>query len=133
MRALVTGATGLVGSHLVRSLLRRGDTVRALARTESGTLDMRTRGAEIRFGDLGAPSDLGGITEGVDAVFHLASSVGGGADDLERVDVRGTAWLLAEARRSGVGRFVYPGTLSAYPPRSTGAVIDETSPLDSTG
>jgi nucleoside-diphosphate-sugar epimerase len=133
LRALVTGATGFVGSHLVRSLLRRGDSVRILAREVLKAAPLQAHGAQVHRGDLGVPASLRGIAEDVDVVFHLGSMMRGSASDFERVDVRGTERLLEEARRARVGRFVYAGTLAGYPPASMGAVIDERTPLDDTG
>ncbi len=53
MKALVTGATGLIGSQLVRALLCRGDSVRILARSASRAAPLRAGGAEVAIGDLG--------------------------------------------------------------------------------
>jgi nucleoside-diphosphate-sugar epimerase len=133
MKALVTGATGFVGSHLVRSLLRRRDSVRVLAREAEKAAPLQADGAEVRLGDLGVPASLQGIAEGMDAVFHLGSVMRGSASDFERVDIRGTERLLEEAQRAGVRRFVYAGTLAGYPPVDTGTLIDERTPLDDTG
>jgi nucleoside-diphosphate-sugar epimerase len=135
LKALVTGATGFVGSNLVRSLLQRGDEVRILAREAHRAAPLRDAGAEVRLGDLGRPTSLKGIADGMDAVFHLGSVMRGSAIEFERVDVQGTEQLLAEAQRAGVRRYVYASTLAGYGPAETGAssVIDESRPLDVTG
>lgn len=135
MKALVTGATGFVGSYLVRSLLQRGDRVRILARNQDRAASLRAAGAEVRLGDLGAAMSLEGITEGIDAVFHLGSVMRGPAIEFERVDFHGTERLLDASRRAGVGRFVYASTLAGYPPygKRTATVIDESSALDDSG
>lgn len=135
MKALVTGATGFVGSHLVRTLLERGHAVRILARTPVRAAPLRDAGAEVRLGDLRTPTNLRGIADGIDCVFHLGSVMRGSAEDFQRVDIQGTEWLLGEAQRATVARFVYAGTLAAYPPNSDRAdsVIDERCPLDDTG
>jgi nucleoside-diphosphate-sugar epimerase len=135
LKALVTGATGFVGSALVRYLLQRGDTVRILARSASAAASLGQLGAEVRLGEIGTPASLAGIAAGMDAVFHLASVMRGSAADFERVDVRGTEQLLAESRRCGVGRYVYAGTLAGYAPheRRASTVIDERTPLDDSG
>jgi nucleoside-diphosphate-sugar epimerase len=135
LKALVTGATGFVGSHLVRALLRRGDSVRILARTAARAAALRDAGAEVRLGDLGEPKTLSGIAEGANIVFHLGSALRGSADLFDRVDIQGTQRLLAEAERAGVGRFVYAGSLSGYRlvERGNGSIIDERCPLDDTG
>lgn len=135
LKALVTGATGFVGSHLVRSLLERGNAVRILARTPVRATPLQDAGAEVRIGDLRTPTDLSGITAGIDTIFHLGSVMRGSADDFLRVDIQGTEWLLGEAQRTEVRRFVYAGTLAGYSPNTgrADAVIDERVPLDDTG
>lgn len=136
MKALVTGATGFVGSALVRHLLQRGDRVRVLARSASAAAPLSQLGAEVCLGDLATPASVAGITAGIEVVFHLASVMRGSAADFERVDVRGTEQLLAESQRAGVGRYVYAGTLAGYPPprdHRDSTVIDERTPLDDSG
>lgn len=135
MKALVTGATGFVGSHLTRALIRRGDSVRILARTPQRAAALQVEGADVRLGDIGQAASIQGLAGGIDVVFHLASAIGGSAAMFEQVDVRGTEQLIAEAERAGVRRLVYVGTLAGYPlaAQQPGAVIDERSPFDDTG
>jgi nucleoside-diphosphate-sugar epimerase len=135
VRALVTGATGFLGSYLSRALIRRGDSVRILARTSDRGKALQAAGAEIRLGDLGEPSSLSGTAEGMDVVFHLVrSATAASAEVFDRVDVEGTKRLLIEAERAGVRRFVFVGTLAGYPlaRQPEGAVIDERVALDDT-
>src|SRR5450432_323027 len=80
LKALVSGATGFVGSHLVRALLHRGDSVRILARTAARAASLSAAGAEVCLGDLGEPKTLEGIAAGADVVFHLGSALRGSAD-----------------------------------------------------
>jgi nucleoside-diphosphate-sugar epimerase len=135
MKALVTGATGFIGSHLTRALLRRGDSVRILVRSASRAAPHAAAGAQVVVGDLGEPSGLSGLTDGIDVVFHLVSAISATGATFERVDVQGTGWLLDAAERAGVRRFVYPGTLSSYDLTHIrdGAMLDERSPFDHTG
>jgi predicted dehydrogenase len=134
-KILIVGATGFIGSHLARTLLDRGESVRALARTAEKGAALAAAGAEIRIGDLTQPDSIVGIAEDMDVVFHLGSAIHGSADVFERVDVQGTAHVLREAERAGVKRVVYAGTLSAYPlaQKADGAVIDERCAFDETG
>jgi len=106
VRALVTGSTGFVGSHLVQALLSRGHTVRILARDRAKAARLEAAGAEVCIGDLASPQGLEGLADNVDTVFHLGSAMYGSAEVFERVDVRGTDWLLREAERARVARFV---------------------------
>jgi nucleoside-diphosphate-sugar epimerase len=135
MKLLVTGATGFVGSHLVRALLARGDSVRILARDSAKAAVLGAAGAEVRIGDLGNPDGLVGLADNVETVFHLGSAMYGPAEVFERVDVRGTEWILREAERARVGRVVYVGTVSCYPVAQMrdGAIIDERCKFDETG
>jgi nucleoside-diphosphate-sugar epimerase len=136
MRALVTGATGFVGGYLTRALLGRGDSVRVLARAAGRAAPLAAAGAEIRVGDVGEPASLAGIAEGIDTVFHLVrSETSASRAEFERIDVRGTELMLSEARRAGVRRFVYVGTLAGYPPGAArgAAALDESSPFDDSG
>ncbi len=135
MRALVTGATGFIGSHLVRTLLRRGDSVRVLARSAAKAAPLGTAGAQIIVADLGEPFSLTEALAGIDTVFHLVSAIRAPRATFERVDVRGTERLLEAAERAGIKRFVYPGTLASYDLAHvrSGTVIDERSPFDQTG
>lgn len=136
MRALVTGATGFVGGYLTQALLHRGDSVRVLARTAERAARLASAGAQVRLGDVGEPASIAGCADGIDTVFHLVRSpTSASKAQFDRIDVRGTELMLLEARRAGVRRFVYVGTLAGYPVagRGEGTVIDETTRLDDTG
>lgn len=73
--ALVTGATGFIGSFLTRALVKQGRPVRALALPGEKTDWLDDLGVEVRYGDLTDPGSIKGIAEGVDLVFHLAARV----------------------------------------------------------
>jgi nucleoside-diphosphate-sugar epimerase len=136
MKALVSGATGFVGSYLTRALLARGHSVRILARTAERAAALQAAGAEVRLGDVGEAASLRGVAEGIDVVFHLVRSPTSASEEVfDRIDVRGTEHLLSEAKRAGVRRFVYVGTLAGYPlaQQRDGAVIDERSRFDDSG
>jgi len=132
MKVLVTGATGFVGSHLVQALLRRGDEVRIVVRSDARARSLAAAGAQVIVGDLGDLSTMRGVTEGIEVVFHMVSAMRGSDAVFEKVDVLGTQWLLSEAERTGVRRFVYPGTLAAYAlaPQPDGATLNEQSAFD---
>ena len=72
MRALVTGATGFIGSHLVKELLRRGFAVRCLVRKASDTRWLETLNVELVTGDYQDPCSLLPAVAGADYIFHLA-------------------------------------------------------------
>ena len=73
MKAMVTGATGFVGSHLVDQLLDRGDTVTALVRSPARAAPMAARGVRLITGDLAAKDAIAEAVAGQDVVFHAAA------------------------------------------------------------
>lgn len=75
MKALVTGANGFIGEHLVRTLLKHGETVRAMVRREQAGESLKALGAEIVLGDVTQPETLAPAVADVDVVFHLAGLV----------------------------------------------------------
>ena len=112
--ALVTGATGFIGRHLVRFLAERGVRVRAMARDPERGRELAHPNVEVVVGDFGDPAAIDGIAAGIDTVFHLASVMKGTADEFERVDLAGGRRLLDEAKRAGVRRFVFTSTMGAF-------------------
>jgi nucleoside-diphosphate-sugar epimerase len=115
MRFLVTGATGLVGAHVVDRLLARGDHVRVLVRRPDAADTLRARGLEVHRGDLTAAA-TDGCVEGIHVVVHCAATVdtGGDAALLWPVNVEATERLLEASARAGVGRFVHLSSTAVY-------------------
>jgi nucleoside-diphosphate-sugar epimerase len=72
LRALVTGATGFIGSHLVEALLQKGVQVRCLVRKTSDLSWLKSLPIEMVHGDCNDKASLGEAVKGVDQVFHLA-------------------------------------------------------------
>lgn len=129
---LVTGATGLLGSHLVERLVARGDRVCALVRPGGRTELLDALGVGIRWGDLTEAGSCDRATAGVSVVYHCAAKVGdwGSWREFQVGCVDATRTLAQAAARAGVGRFVHISSTSAYghPPDQAGT-IDETAPL----
>jgi uncharacterized protein YbjT (DUF2867 family) len=108
MRCLVTGATGYIGGRLVPRLIDAGHTVRCLSRTAGRLRDVPwTAQVEIVEGDLGRPSTLPGVFEGVDVAYYLVHSLG--RRGFEAADRFAAQAFAAAARAAGVRRIVYLG------------------------
>jgi len=105
---LVTGATGFVGSHLLRRLAKSSHApVRGLVRRERTGV---REGVEPVVGDLTKPETLGPALAGVGTVVHAAAITGDQKEPYrgayEQINRAGTENLVAAAREAGVGRFV---------------------------
>jgi 2-alkyl-3-oxoalkanoate reductase len=129
MRALVTGATGFVGSHLAEALQNRGDEVTALVRSPSKAAALGSLGVRVVPGDLDDAGSLARAVEGQDVVFHVAGLVAASDENaFLRCNRDGTASLVAAAARAGVGRFVYVSSMAAGGPAGKGRPLTGTEP-----
>lgn len=139
--ALVTGAGGFIGSHLVERLIARGWRVRCLLRYGSsgsvGFLDeVLTRSPdqlEIRRGDIIDSDFVSKCCEGVDTIFHLAARISipysyEAPRDCFDVNVTGVLNILEGARRHGVRRVIHTSTSEVFGTAER-VPMDETHPL----
>lgn len=127
---LVTGATGLVGSHVAERMRQLGVPTRALARPSADTALLRSWGVEIVPGDLTDPASLAAATKGATVIVHCAAKVGdwGPVEDYRRVNVEGLRALLDAAQAAGtLKRFVHISSLGVYQARDHYGT-DETEP-----
>lgn len=119
MRVLVTGASGLIGYHLVAALAAAGAPVRTAALDAFAD---RPAGVEHRAGDLTDPRFAAECVEGCEAVFHLAGLRGSVGIQRKLAATLLTTNLLLNvnvmeaARRAGIRRMLYASTVSIYPP-----------------
>jgi 2-alkyl-3-oxoalkanoate reductase len=127
--ALVTGASGFVGGKIVDRLLAEGRRVRAYSRRPLPELE--ARGVEVALGELTDLAALRAACTGAETIFHVAARVGvwGPAEDFRRVNVDGTACLLATAYETGVSRFVHTSTPSVVYTGGDLRGVDESAPL----
>jgi dihydroflavonol-4-reductase len=131
---LVTGATGFLGSVLVRQLIAEGEPVRILRRATS-SLDLLGDASDRVEHAVGDVTDAASVREamrGVEYVYHTAAFVGfGGKRDAERlhaVNVVGTANVVNAALAEGVRRLVLTSSQAALGrPETPTGVIDETA------
>jgi dihydroflavonol-4-reductase len=111
-RAFVTGATGFVGSNLVRVLMRHGVTVRALVRRASNRRNLEGLPVEICEGDLLDASALKAGLSDCDACFHVAAALPGTeAVELHRTNVEGTRAVLGAAMEARCSTIVHTSTM----------------------
>ncbi|MDT8273463.1 MAG: NAD-dependent epimerase/dehydratase family protein, partial [Desulfomonilia bacterium] len=84
-KALVTGAAGFIGSHVVRDLLGEGVEVRALIRPGENTMNIDGLDVEQVTGDVLDPDAVASAITGVDTVFHLAAIFSIWMEDWSRI------------------------------------------------
>lgn len=130
MKALVTGATGFVGSHLVEALLRRGIAVRTVARSTSSLAWLPSLPVEVMCGDLADPALASRALDGVDRVFHVAGAYGSGSLKALLAANLATTQALVEAAadRGTPPRFVLVSSYAAIGPGDGSEPLDEAAP-----
>jgi nucleoside-diphosphate-sugar epimerase len=127
MRYLVTGATGFIGSRVVRQLRDAGHEVVALVRDPGRARQLDDLGVRLVAGQLADRESLEAAMRGVDGVFHLAGWYHIGARDkrpAHRTNVEGTRQVLQAMRDLGIRRGVYTSTL-AVNSDTRGRLLDE--------
>lgn len=132
MKALVTGASGMIGGHLVEQLMAQNYEVRALVRKTSDVSHLKELGAEIVVGDVQDYDSLVPAVRGVDVVFHAAARVmpgWGSWQEFESSIVRGTENILQASVRADVPRFLYFSSGTVYGDACRrGVPVDESTP-----
>jgi nucleoside-diphosphate-sugar epimerase len=116
MNVLVTGATGLLGTHLIRELLLRREQIRALVLPSESAETLTRRGVEVVRGDVTDASTLGPAVDEIDVVFHLAGMMGvyRPLSDYRLVNVAGSENLYKAALATGVRRFIHTSSHTVY-------------------
>ena len=132
MRALVTGATGFVGSAVARALVNAGWQVRVLVRSGSDRGNLQGLAVEIAVGDLADRASLDRAIADCAALFHVAADYRLGARDpaqLYRTNVEGTRSILHAARDAGVHRVVYTSSVATIGLPADGSPGEEQTPV----
>ncbi len=111
-KVLVTGASGLIGRHLVRRLLQEGNRVRIFVRRQPEPEFMSDGNVEVFLGDLGDPAAVDRAVAGTEIVYHVGAAMKGDAHDHERGTVCGTQNIVDGVLRHAVERLVYISSLS---------------------
>jgi nucleoside-diphosphate-sugar epimerase len=117
MKTLVTGATGFIGTHLVRALVADGREVRCLTRTPDNKQKIAQLGAEVFVGDLLNIDSLTAALKCVNTIYHLAGEVySWNVKDYVAVNVHGTQNLLECSLNNGIERFIHCSSIAAAGP-----------------
>ncbi|MGZ4918280.1 MAG: NAD-dependent epimerase/dehydratase family protein [Halobacteriota archaeon] len=116
MNVLVTGATGLLGSHLITELLLRHEQIRALVLPSENAEKLTRQGVEVVRGDITDASTLAPAVTDTDIVFHLAGMMGvyRPLADYRLVNVAGSENLYEAALAAGVRRFIHTSSHTVY-------------------
>ena len=131
--ALVTGASGFVGSAVARKLAERGLSVRALVR--QGSPRQHLTGLDIEFvtGDLRDAESVRAAMKGARYLFHVAADYRLWARDPNEIvenNMRSTRIAMEEAKRAGVERVVYTSSVATLRTGPTGETFDESVNMD---
>lgn len=128
---LVTGATGLVGSHVAEQARKKGLCVRALIRAGADTALLQRWGCDLIIGDLNQPDSLKAVCQDVTVVVHCAAKVGdwGSTAEYRRINVDGTRALIETALFTGtLKRWVQISSLGVYEGRDHYGTDEATDP-----
>jgi dihydroflavonol-4-reductase len=128
----VTGATGFIGSHVVRLLRMRGDRVRILVRGSSRAQNIEGLGCELVVGDLREASSLVRCVQGCRCVYHVAADYRLWARNPQEIyesNVAGTRNLLSACCEAGVEKVIYTSTVGTIGMRKDHVPPDEEAPV----
>ncbi len=132
MKTFVTGATGFVGSALVRKLLARGEDVVALVRKDSDCRNLLDQRVDALYGDLADQDSLMRAMRGCGRVYHVAANYALWVRDRAAMyasNVEGTRNVLAAAVETGVERVVYTSTVGTLGNPGDGTPGREDTPV----
>ncbi len=130
MRAVVTGASGHIGANLVRSLVERGDGVRALIHMDETAIAGQS--VDLFRGDVENVDSLLRAFDGADVVYHLAGRISVSyrrQPEIDAINVNGTRNVVQACRSCGVPRLVHFSSIHASVSPAAGLAVDENTPL----
>ena len=116
MRNLVTGGSGFLGSHLVETLVARGENVRALVRPTSKKAHLKSLGVELAYGDLNDIQSLREAMQDIERVYHCAAlATDWGTWEMFRcANVTGVSNLLEAALEADISKFIHVSSSDVY-------------------
>lgn len=130
MKTLVTGASGFIGSAVVRKLLLRGREVRCYVEPGASRRNLDGLDVEILEGDVNDRARIGAALDGCDTLYHLAAIYAIWLPDpskIYEVNVEGTKTVLWAAYKAGLDKVVYTSSIAAIGRRGDGGPADETN------
>jgi len=130
MKVAITGASGHIGSCLVRELKKQGALVKVLVHNFRSDLDELD--VELIRGNLLEPESLIPLCEGVDVVFHLAAQIDIGNSSIAQIydtNVTGTKNIIKAAKYGSVKKFIHFSSIHAFQTEPSHSMLDETRPL----
>lgn len=129
MTTVVTGASGFIGSVLVRKLLSQGRSVRAIVR--SNVSGLRGLDIDIVKADIRDHDAIQTALNGAESVFHLAAEIslsGNHGGRVSETNVKGSENVARAALNTGVKHFVHCSSIHSFDLRDTNKVINESTP-----
>lgn len=116
MKVLITGATGLLGDHLLQALQQRGEQIRALVLPVENAEKLIAQGVEVVRGDVTDAGTLAPAVNDIEIIFHLAGMMGVNRPlaEYRLVNVTGSENLYRAAQAAGVRRFVHTSSHTVY-------------------
>ncbi len=134
MKTLVTGATGFIGSAVVRKLLARGRQVRCYVEPGASVVNLDGLDVDIVEGDINHRERLSDALSGCDVLYHLAAIYRMWLPDnavMYRVNVEGTKTVLFAAMAAKLKKVVYTSSIAAVGVPAAGELADESSRFNS--
>ncbi|TAL54879.1 hopanoid-associated sugar epimerase [Pandoraea sp.] len=132
-RVLITGASGFVGSAVLRAALARGHRVRALVRAASPRDNLQGLDVELVEGDMRDATSMTKALSGVGVLLHVAADYRLWAPDpadIMRANLEGTRTVMHAALRQGVERIVYTSSVATLRVQGASAPVTEAAPAD---
>lgn len=128
MSIIVTGATGFIGSHIVRKLVGRGEDVKVLVRKTSNTKNIDDLKIEKVYGDVLNKESLINAFKGCDTLYHSAGLVSFKRSDYKKmvdINVTGADNVLSAAMDAGVKKVLFTSSVAAIGPETENSLISE--------
>ena len=132
MKALVTGASGFIGSRVVRKLLEKGVYVRAFVRKSSTLENLQNIPVELVYGDLRDYESLRSALKGCEAVYHVAADYRlwvPQPDQIYKTNVQGTINVMRASLDTGIKRIVYTSSVATLGLNPDGSPGNENTPV----